>query len=201
MKLIWLQIYSASDKESYSLVLSEDLSAFGYFQRSTVREHLVFASRTSCTRCPQGTRITIALKEVPYKCHCYRKINGLAGIVISDNEYPDRVAHSLVSRVLSEFEKKFQNDTWNKVEKDENFDFPKNAELLQEYQDPKEADKYMKIQQNLDDIKEIMHKNLEEILRRGETLDTLLQKSTDIGEVSKMFHQKAKKNNQCCQWY
>jgi len=97
--------------------------------------------------------------------------------------------------------KKFTNNEWKKVTKDENFDFPVIAQLLKEYQDPKQADKYMKIQQNLDDIKDIMHKNLEEILRRGETLDVLLQKSDDIGEVSKMFHQKAKKNNQCCQWY
>jgi len=201
MKIIWLQVFLATDKESFSVALSEDLSSFGYFQRSTVREHLVFASRTSCTRCPPGTRITIALKEVPYKCHCYRKINGLAGIAISDNEYPDRVCHSLINRILNEFEKKFTNNEWKKVTKDENFDFPVIAQLLKEYQDPKQADKYMKIQQNLDDIKDIMHKNLEEILRRGETLDVLLQKSDDIGEVSKMFHQKAKKNNQCCQWY
>jgi len=53
----------------------------------------------------------------------------------------------------------------------------------------------------LDDVKEIMHKNIEEVLRRGETLDHLVLKSEDIGEVSKMFHQKAKKNNQCCTWY
>ena len=133
-----------------------------YFQRSTVREHLVFASRTTAARCPKGSRITIKLKEVPYQCHCYRRVDGLTGIVVSDNEYQERVAHSLIAKLLKEFENKFANQ-WNKVKSDTDMDFAQIGTLLKEYQNPEKADKMLKLQKNLDEIKDIMHKNIEEV--------------------------------------
>jgi len=199
-KLIWLQVMSAKDKKAYSLCTAEDLSSFGYFQRSSVREHLVFASRTSSERCPKGSRVTISLKEVPYILHVYRRVDGLVGIAITDQAYSERVAQTLVTKLTSGFEKKFGNN-WKKCNKDEPLQYPQINELLKEYSNPNQADKMLAVQQNLDQIKQIMHKNIEDILERGETLDNLLQKSDDIGEVSKMFHSKAKKNNQCCQLY
>jgi synaptobrevin family protein YKT6 len=206
MKLIWLQLFNVQENDAYSLCICEDLYSFGYFQRSTVREHLIFASRTSSSRCPKGNHITITLKEVPYKCHVYRRNDGLCGIVISDNEYPERVAHTLISKMLNDFDKCYNIQEWKLINKDSNdkFESFSNNQLtkyIKDYQDPKNNDQLLKIQQNLDEIKDIMHKNLEDVLRRGETLDTLLQKSEDIGEVSKMFHTKAKKTGQCCQWF
>eukprot|EP00483_Globobulimina_turgida_P000626 UN00626 len=199
-KLIWLQVMSAKDKKAYSLVTAEDLYSFGYFQRGSVREHLVFASRTSAERCQKGSRVTISLKEVPYILHVYRRVDGLCGIAITDQAYSDRVAQTLVTKLTSGFEKKFGNN-WKKVNNDEKMSYPQISALLLEYANPNKADKMLAVQQNLDQIKQIMHKNIEDILERGETLDNLLQKSDDIGEVSKMFHSKAKKNNQCCQLY
>jgi len=70
--------------------------------------------------------------------------------------------------------------------------------ILNEFQDPKTADKLLKIQDTLDDIKEIMHKNIEEVLKRGETIDGLVAKSQDLSESSKIFYKQAKKQNQCC---
>jgi len=142
--------------------------------------------------------ITISLKEVPFKCHVFRRVDGLCGVCMADNEYNEGAAHRLISKCLTEFDKVYTNK-W-KVNKDTILAFDKLNDYLKEYQDPKQADNLLKVQQHLDDIKDIMHKNLEEILKRGETLDNLLQKSEDIGEVSKMFHSKAKKTNQCCQW-
>eukprot|EP01083_Nonionella_stella_P252908 870859_1 len=199
-KLIWLQVLACNDKKAHQLVTAEDLYSFGYFQRSTVREHLVFASRTTAERTPKGSRVTISLKEVPYTLHVYRRVDGLTGVAITDQAYSERVAQTLVTKLSSGFEKKFGNQ-WKKVNRDESFNYPQIKALLLEYANPNQADKMLAVQQNLDQIKHIMHKNIEDILERGETLDNLLQKSDDIGEVSKMFHSKAKKNNQCCQLY
>lgn len=41
--------------------------------------------------------------------------------------------------------------------------FEKIGELLKEYQNPEKADKMLKLQKNLDEIKDIMHKNIEEV--------------------------------------
>eukprot|EP01083_Nonionella_stella_P033182 90838_1 len=199
-KLIWLQVMSAQDKKAYQLATAEDLSSFGYFQRGSVREHLIFASRTTAERTPKGSRVTISLKEVPYILHVYRRVDGLCGIAITDQAYSERVAQTLVTKLTSGFEKKYGNN-WKKANKDEEFNYPQIKAMLLEYANPNNADKMLAVQQNLDQIKQIMHRNIEDILERGETLDNLLQKSDDIGEVSKMFHSKAKKNNQCCQLY
>ena len=38
-----------------------------------------------------------------YMCHCYARSDGLSGVLISDHEYPNRVAHTFISKVsLSE---------------------------------------------------------------------------------------------------
>ena len=123
----------------------------------------MFAGRTTAARCPKGSRITIKLKEVPVQCHCYRRVDGLTGIAVSSNEYEERVAHSLITKLISEFEKKYGNQ-WNRVKADtQNMPFDTINELLKQYQNPEEADKMLKLQKNLDEIKGIMHKNIEEV--------------------------------------
>lgn len=122
-KLIWLQILSVGkNKKAYNLSTAEDLSSFGYFQRSTVREHLVFAARTSSERCQPASRITISLKIVPISCHVYRNSDGLCAIAMTDQQYSDRVAHSLLTKMIMKFEQKFGNQ-WRNVTKDQSLTF------------------------------------------------------------------------------
>jgi hypothetical protein len=64
------------------------------------------------------------------------------------------------------------------------------ADDLEKFQDPKEADKLTKIQKDLDAIKEIMHKNIDEVLQRGENLDSLMEKSDDLSMTSVQFYKK-----------
>lgn len=65
------------------------------------------------------------------------------------------------------------------------------------YQNPAEADKLIKIQKGLDEVKDIMHRNIEEVLNRGETLDALMDKSEDLSATSLTFYKQSKKQNQC----
>lgn len=58
-----------------------------------------------------------------------------------------------------------------------------------------------KIKQNLDEITDVMHRNIEQVLKRGEDLDKLMDKSTDLSATSVTFYKKAKKQNQCCKAY
>ncbi|XP_062207565.1 VAMP-like protein YKT61 isoform X2 [Phragmites australis] len=64
--------------------------------------------------------------------------------------------------------------------------------------DPAEADKLTKIQRDLDETKIILHKTIENVLARGERLDSLVEKSSDLSAASQMFYKQAKKTNQCC---
>eukprot|EP00461_Guttulinopsis_vulgaris_P003230 UN03231 len=67
---------------------------------------------------------------------------------------------------------------------------------LDTFQDPKN-DKMCKIQSQLDEVKDIMRQNIDEILKRGETLDGLLEKSSDLSESSKQFYEKSSEANSC----
>lgn len=158
-----------------------------------------FACRTVSERTKAGFRQTVGLKDIKFVCHAHVRTNGMCGLVVADEEYPVRVAFSLITDILSKYEKYKPN--WDVIATDlkESPKFMQDA--LQKYQNPKEADKMLKIQKTVDDIKNIMHKNIDDILARGETLDTLMEKSEDLSSTSVAFFKTAKRQNQCCKAY
>ena len=69
---------------------------------------------------------------------------------------------------------------------------------LARYQDPAAADKLLQIQRELDETKIVLHKTIDSVLARGEKLDNLVEKSSDLSLASQMFYKQAKKSNSCC---
>ncbi|KAF2974296.1 hypothetical protein EK904_014605, partial [Melospiza melodia maxima] len=47
-----------------------------------------------------------------YLCHVYVRSDGLAGVVIADNEYPQRVCFTLLDKVLEEFSREVSKMDW-----------------------------------------------------------------------------------------
>lgn len=60
------------------------------------------------------------------------------------------------------------------------------------HQDPSKADNLYKVQQDLDETKIILHKTIESVLERGEKLDNLVQKSSDLSTASQLFYKQAR---------
>lgn len=79
------------------LKYSSDLSSFGFFQRSSVDEFMKFTSKIIAERTQAGSRSSV--KEQEYMCHAYARTDGLTAVLISDEEYPRRVAHTLLNKV------------------------------------------------------------------------------------------------------
>ncbi len=125
----------------------------------------------------------------------------MCGCLVADEEYPQRVAFAFIGKFVGELVEKYGSEKLMGYSDDVQLDLPNLENDFRKYQDPKEADKLTQIQKNLDDVKEIMQKNIEEVLKRGETLDSLMMKSNDLSKTSYTFYQTAKKNNQCCQLY
>jgi len=158
-----------------------------------IDQSLSFASRTICQRTDTGQRQSVVQKgDNPFIVHVYVRSDGLAGAVIADKEYPQRVAFSFLNKIFTEFETK-AGDRWKRVEVDQDGSQDWLRIALNEFQDPQSADKLLKIQNTLDDIKEIMYKNIEEVLKRGEKLEDLVDKSTKLSDSSKIFYRTAKK--------
>ena len=198
MQIVAIILYRWKPETPVEVSASLDLTKFSYFQRKTVREFIKFHSRIIVGRTSKGQRQSVSVEQNVGKCHCYVNPNGLAGAVLADAEYPMRVAFSLINEAMRQFEAKLGNK-WMNVDHDTELDFPEGQELLTKFQDPTEADKITKIEKELDEVKGIVIKSMDDILKRGEALESLMQKSEDLSQVSYQFYRTAKKNNQCCQ--
>ena len=148
--------WNGVSKEPYTLGSATDVMGFNYFQRGTVREMLVFTSRTIAQRTPENTRQSVEHQE--YVAHVYNK-GGLVAIVFVDREYPTRSAFSLLNKVLEEYIEKFSN-SWRNAKADSVEANGILEEALTKYQDPSQADKLLKVQKELDETKIVLVREL-----------------------------------------
>lgn len=197
MKVISIAIVrTGSDlNEPIPLSVTNDLSTFGFFQRQAVKEMLMFLTKTFMKRTEPGQRQSI--EHEGYVVHCYVRQDGLGGTVTTDLEYPSRVAFVLLGQILEEYTTTF-GDTWKTMTVPESVAFPPGEVYIQKYQNPAEADKVTKIQRDLDETTQILHKTIDSVLERGVKLDNLVDKSNDLSAQSKLFYKQAKKTNSCC---
>ena len=72
------------------------------------------------------------------------------------------------------------------------------ANEIEDWQDPSKKDNLMKLQSEINDVADIMRQNLNELLKREENLESLMQKSSDLSATSVSFYKQAKKTNSCC---
>ncbi|KAG9220061.1 hypothetical protein CCMSSC00406_0007921 [Pleurotus cornucopiae] len=172
-----------------------DLSSFSFYQRGSVGEFMTFLSRTVAERTPQGQRQSV--QENNYVAHVYNRggAEQLAAVIITDQEYPVRPAFSLLTKILDDFTAKVPQSSYSNPSA---ISFSEINGYIQRYQDPRQADTIMKVQQELDETKIVLHKTIESVLERGEKLDNLVERSTALSAQSKMFYKTAKKQNSCC---
>ncbi|XP_020886343.1 VAMP-like protein YKT61 isoform X2 [Arabidopsis lyrata subsp. lyrata] len=218
MKITALLVLKCAPETSDPVILANasDVSHFGYFQRSSVKEFVVFVGRTVASRTPPSQRQSVQhegcapflILDLPGLCpgfnftrlqlfvHAYNR-NGLCAVGFMDDHYPVRSAFSLLNQVLDEYQKSF-GEAWRSAKEDSSQPWPYLTEALNKFQDPAEADKLLKIQRELDETKIILHKTIDSVLARGEKLDSLVEKSSDLSMASQMFYKQAKKTNSCC---
>ena len=118
------------------------------------------AERTSPTQ-----RQSVSENQFTAHVHARPAIDGVSGVLISDSEYPVRVAFSLLNKLLEEFMIKVSKTSWqtqannlalsgNIPSKGEGI--VKSQEYLARYQDPRQADTILRVQQELDDTKIVL---------------------------------------------
>lgn len=197
MKVVGISIlrFGQGMADPIQLCTANDLSSFGFFQRQGVPEMLTFFAKTFVKRTQAGQRQSV--KHESYIVHCYLRPDGLAGCVTTDEEYPARVAFVLLSQAMDDFQAEV-GTSWKTESRADSIAFPKLTEYLEQYQDPTSADKITKIQKDLDETTEILHKTIDSVLERGVKLDDLVDRSNDLSNQSKMFYKQAKKTNSCC---
>ena len=164
MQIIHLALLRTSSPGD-AVVLSQcsDLAQFGFFERPTVRQMLQFFAKTVCGRVSPGQRVSVDQEEMEgYRVHAHVRADGLAATATCDAEYPARAAFSLLAQALAEFER--ASPGWRTgLERD----WPPLAEHLRRARDPKAYDRIAKIQGDLDETTDVLHKTIDNLLERA----------------------------------
>ncbi|CAH0558066.1 unnamed protein product [Brassicogethes aeneus] len=195
VKLYCLSVLHKGPTTATWLKSAFELQSFSFFQRGSVQEFMSFFCKTIVERTIPASRQSV--NEGEYLCHVYVRGDNLAGVVITDHEYPSRVSHTLITKILDEFSVKFPVESWPQLQ-ERDVAFPQLNTYLAKYQNPSEADAMTKIQEDLDETKIILHNTITAVLQRGEKLDDLVSKSEGLSIQSKAFYKTARKTNSCC---
>lgn len=204
MKVISIMLFRQAEKgplnKSDALVMLSstfNLQSFGYFQRGSIQEMCTFFGRTFAINVEPGQRKSVTHED--YLAHLYAAGCGVTACLFADIEYPERVAHNLLTQAINDYVAAWQGKDFLGTQTEDNaFRFDGLEALCIKCQNPAEADKITKIQQDLSEVKNIMHQTIDSMLERGEKLDSLMEKSNDLSGSSKMFFKTAKKQNACC---
>ncbi|KAF2644726.1 putative snare protein [Massarina eburnea CBS 473.64] len=206
MKVVYIGILKNESKPAFELSAERNLKGFNYFTQNTVSQFMTFFAAQIAEKTEPGVRQDFVDEErAPDSVfHAYGRTEGVCGIIVTDKEYPSVVAQGLLSKVCDEFVAKYPRTAYTSLQPPAKFAsesllaFPELKDYIVKYQDPKQADNIMKIQQELDDTKQVLHKTIESVLERGEKIDNLVAKSDGLSAQSKMFYTQAKKQNSCC---
>lgn len=143
---------------------------FNFFTRSSAKEFTTFASNELIKRY-RDTQ----LLQIPYEKYIAYLYHNPKIVIITDEIFNKRNIMNLI-RDLS-LKKKITNENIINYEK---------------------PDKIQEIQEQLDETVDIMYKNIDQILERGEKLEDLVNKSEDLSSHSRAFYYESKKMNRCC---
>ncbi|CAF3335550.1 unnamed protein product [Rotaria sp. Silwood1] len=199
MKLLAIFVlHKDVDKKVKILQEEFNLESFGYFQRLSVQQLFGFSARTVTERTALGTKQSVEADQTAKGfIHIYVRPDGLASVIIADSEYPQRVAHTLLSKVMDDFTNAYPPSSWANMN-EQTGKMASLSEVLRKYQNPQEADPLMRLQKDLDDTKDILKKTLVNVLERGEHLDDLVDRSNHLSIETKAIYKTARKTNRCC---
>ena len=198
MRILSIHIFSLYKSKPIILSSAFSLAFVSIFQRGTLKDFLNFHSRLVIERVQKDTHAQVQLKKGI--CYAIANEDKIGLTLISDEEYPKRVAIDFLLKIHDNF-KTFlaqQNVNLNSIEKDTDLKFDYIATEIEAWQDPSKKDNIMKLQNELSDVQDIMRQNLNELLKREENLESLMAKSQDLSLASVNFYKQAKKTNSCC---
>jgi len=204
MRILSLHIFKWNENgEAFALKSSFELGHISWMKRPFAKGPLLFGSRTTVSRVKPGLNVCVKLEEME-DCLVYAAVkpNKLAAVAVTDSQYPDKVAVKVCHDIMKEFEMTYGMQQVEFIKEDTEFSFNRLDQLIVKFQDPKECDKLMKIEDQLVETQKTLHTTMEQLMQRGEKLDDLMEKSNDISKVSLDFYKNAKKaNRSCCSLY
>ena len=136
------------------------------------------------------------LESGSYEIHYIRK-ESVFYFVVCEKGYPRNLAFSYLSEIAEEFQHSYGNEvnkTTTRPYAFVNFDsFLQKTKRI--YSDKKVQDNLDQLNQELVGVQEIMSKNIEDLLYRGDSLEKMSDLSASLKESSKRYRKSAQKIN------
>merc|ERR1712070_204520 len=204
MPIIAATVYGRADGKAFVMATAEDLSGFSWLFRRQAGEFVRFGCRQVAAHTEAGQCESILPDEenanLQYVCHGHCEAGGrLVGTMVTDPEYPPKIVYRLLSQLMVAFAE-MHGDSMavrSKPTEDLALEFPPLQEFLAKYQDPRDADKTFAIRADLDETREVMYKTIDQVLKRGESIESIMEKSEDLSASSMKFYTTSKKTR-CC---
>ena len=200
MRILSIHVFSLYKAKPIILASAFQVDFVSIFQRGTLKNFINFHSRLVIERVQKDTHAQVQLEKGI--CYAFSSDDKIGVTMICDEEYPKRVAIDILLKVHDNFKlfKAQNNLDLNKIEDDTDVKFKYIETEIVDWQDPSKKDSIMKLQNELNDVQDIMRQNLNELLKREENLENLMEKSKDLSAASVNFYKQAKKTNRCCNW-
>ena len=187
-------------QEPIKLISIFSLPTLWFFQKGHAEEIIIFIGKTVVSRIGYGQQI---VEEQGYRCFVYRlepgvdrKSTNLVCVAIASSDYPNRACFSFLRTSHQLFVEIYPE--WENIHDETNLNCPSLVALVDKYQQHEKPNTINNIQNDLDETKDIMIKNIDSLLNRGEKLEDLLDKAENLSKGSKEFLSKTKKLNRCC---
>ncbi|KAG5301909.1 SNARE Ykt6 [Histoplasma ohiense] len=186
------------------------------FIRKSQLELIAFVCQTLLPKInPNDTAVTVIKDEAENQnvgvLYCFNPSTGPATFVVARPDYPEQIARSIAKGIQQKMRKDFNSEQDFDLTLQRKLDVPRNQlqlydlsvakakSKLKEYvENPGKADEIAKIQQQLEDTKQVLYQTVDKLLERGDKLDNLIAKSDNLSMQSKAFATQAKKQNSCC---
>ncbi|CAJ0941178.1 unnamed protein product, partial [Mesorhabditis belari] len=200
MKIFSILVFNKDQSSEQAQLLkgASDLSSFSFFNRSSIQDFMNFTGKLLVERSGLGSRTSVS--EQQYWLHVYVRADGLAGVCVTDQEYLQRVAFTMLTKVLDDFATKVSSSQWATIKNEKDCTYDGLPAFLQKWQNPSEADPMARVQEQVEETKIVMHETIQAVLDRGEKLDDLVKKSETLSDQSKLFYTQARKMNKCCNY-
>ena len=103
MRLVSIHIYRWISEAPVLLCMEMNLDMLWFYQRGAAKEHVTFNSRLIAGRTPPGCKQSISLENDVGICYCWTTADGISATVVCDNEYPEKAAFILLSKLMMDF--------------------------------------------------------------------------------------------------
>jgi len=193
-------IYMRDGDNAWVLSRTEELGQFGWWYRSQVAEFIRFGSRQVAQHTKPGSVDSILPDDehsaIEYCIHGYCHPKGvLTATMVTAPDYPAKIVYRLLNQLLCQFESKYGG--LSGVNADTDMEFPQLRECLQKYQDPANAGTIPQLSNKIEETKDVLYKTIDQVLQRGQSLESLMAKSDDLSSSSMTFYKTSKKTR-CC---